>query len=269
MKSKLLILGSGTCVSSFYKPFDYISQSAYLLQHKDKNYLIDCSEGVRARLEQNKIDYFTIETIFISHFHPDHFNIETLLQSIFVRVMYKPVLKTVKIYGPKTIRNTLQTIWDLKHGAEEFENTLLKTIQLEFYEYEEGMPIKVDQEITVTPYEVHHVKGLKCFSLRFQVGKKVFTYSGDTGMCEGIKKASHQANYLLCESNTLIQGQIVPFHLRSDEVAQIAKDANVKTVILTHLRGVDSHQDLIQNVQKIFQGNIIIAEDNKVIDLNK
>jgi len=85
MQNKLTILGSGTCLSSFYKPFDFRHPAGYLLQYEGLNIFLDCSEGIRARLEQIKFDYFNIDYIFISHFHPDHFSLDTFLQSIYVR----------------------------------------------------------------------------------------------------------------------------------------------------------------------------------------
>lgn len=266
MNTQLIILGSGTCVSSFYKPFDYLSPSAYLLQFNKKNYLLDCSEGVRARLNSIQFDYFNLDYIFITHFHPDHFNLDTLLQAIFVRVSYKPLKKLIKIYGPKGIKENLRIIWEIKHGNGLFEK-LLETIDLEFFEYEDKKPIMIEKNVSMTPYLVNHVKTLVCYALRFNLNDKVFVYSGDSGMCEGIKEASKNADMFICECNTLIDGKIVPWHLRTDEVAQIASTSQVKTVILTHLRGKNSQSDLKEAVKKTgFQGQIIIATDLKKID---
>lgn len=265
--AQITVLGSGTCVSSFYKPFDYLAPATYLLQHNNHNILLDCSEGVRARLESLRVDYHSIDTIIITHFHPDHFNVETFLQSVFVRESYKKTNKSIKIFGPPGIKENLEIIWNIKHGQNQFEQMLLKTINLEFYEYEDGKELKVN-DIILTPYVVNHVKGLTCFSVRLKINNKILTYSGDTGMCEGIKKAALNADMLISECNTTIDGQIVSFHLRADEAARIACKAAVKTLVLSHLRGVDQKANIINVVKKTgFSGNIIIASDNKKISL--
>jgi len=53
--TKITVLGSGTAVSSFYKPFDFRAPPGYLLEHDGKQYLIECSDGMRGRLEKIKI----------------------------------------------------------------------------------------------------------------------------------------------------------------------------------------------------------------------
>ena len=266
MKAHLTILGSGTCVSSFYKPFDYLAPSAYLLQYNGKNYLFDCSEGVRARLDSVQFDYFNLDYIFITHFHPDHFNLDTLLQAIYVRSSYKPVKKTINIYGPKDIKENLKIIWEIKHGKGLFDH-LLQTVDLNFFEYEDNKPIVVENNVKMTPFLVTHVKSLTCYALQFKLDNKILTYSGDSGMCQDIKEASKNADIFISECNTLIEGKIVPWHLRVDEVAQIATDSNVKTVILTHLRGKNTESELVAAIKKSgFLGPVIVASDLKKID---
>ena len=63
--AKITVLGSGTAVSSFYKPFDFRAPPGYLLEHDGKQYLIECSDGIRGQLEKIKIDYFNTYSIFV------------------------------------------------------------------------------------------------------------------------------------------------------------------------------------------------------------
>lgn len=79
MKNKFTELGRGTCLSSFYKPFDFRHPSGHLIQFNGLNILLDCGEGIRYRLDKIKFDYFDLDIIFVSHFHADYFNITSLL----------------------------------------------------------------------------------------------------------------------------------------------------------------------------------------------
>ena len=36
-------------------------------------FLVDCGEGTQERLHENKIKWFKIDHIFISHLHGDHY----------------------------------------------------------------------------------------------------------------------------------------------------------------------------------------------------
>jgi ribonuclease Z len=65
---KLTILGS----CSAYPTIKRFTTSQ-ILENNGKSYLIDCGEGTQIQLRKNKIKFNTIEHIFISHLHGDHY----------------------------------------------------------------------------------------------------------------------------------------------------------------------------------------------------
>jgi len=257
--SKLTILGSGTAFSSFYRPFDFRYPSGYLLQHNNKNYLIDCSEGIRERLEKLKIDYYSINNIFISHFHPDHFNLHTLIQSFQVRNFYTKKTSQIRIFGPPETEKRFQVIWDATHFTESYKNFLPQQVKLEFIEYKNGEKIDVDS-FSLTPFQVNH-GNMPAFALRFEIENKTLIYSGDSGLCPGIETASKRADLFICEANEKI-GSNNPGHLSVNQVGEISGRNGVKTVVLTHLTGIHSDEELKKAVENTgFKGKIKIASD--------
>lgn len=263
--NKFIVLGSGSPFSSFYKPFDFRYPSGYLLQHNNKNYLIDCSEGIRQRLEHLKVDYFNIENVFLSHFHPDHFNIETLIQAQMVRNYFVKAKKTLTIYGPPELKNRLETIWDAKHFKGHFKNKLPEYLNLKIIEYQDEQLINIDN-MQLTPFPVVH-GNMPSYALMFKFENKILSYSGDSGFCPGIEKVSKQSDLFVCESFESIDNTN-PGHLNASQAGEIALKNNVKHLVLTHLTNINSNNELLETVKKTgYKGKVTVATDYLSIDL--
>ena len=92
---KLTILGSFSAYPSF-KGFT----TSQVLEHNGKSFLIDCGEGTQLQLRKNKIKFNSIEDIFISHLHGDHyFGLPGLILTFNLLGREKPL----NIFGPKGI----------------------------------------------------------------------------------------------------------------------------------------------------------------------
>src|SRR3989339_1512648 len=196
--SKLTILGSGTAVSSFYKPFDFRHPSGYLLEHNNKKYLIECSESTRYRLEKIKIDYYKVENILISHFHPDHFMILSFIQSISGRARWANEKKILNIYGPKGIEERVRMFWDATHYKGNYDEILSSVLDLHYEEFEKDKKFLLDKDLSIMPFSVNPQSGrMDTYAMKFEISQKLFTYSGDCGPCEGINSASDNADILV------------------------------------------------------------------------
>ena len=102
---KLIILGSYPA---------YPTQSKFttsqLLQDNGSSYLIDCGESTQIQLRQNKVKFNSIENIFISHLHGDHyFGLPGLISTFNLLGREKPL----NIYGPKGLKEIITTIMKL------------------------------------------------------------------------------------------------------------------------------------------------------------
>ena len=259
------VLGSGTSVSSFYKPFDFRGPAGYLLQHNDKNYLLDCSEGIRARLDKIKVDYYSINNIFISHFHPDHFSLVTFMQSFMGRALWGREVKSINVYGPPEIEVRFKIIWDAMHNPGNFDTEASKFLKINFYEYKDGVNLQVDDDLEVTPFKVNHAN-MQAYSLRFNIQKKVLTYSGDSGSCPGLEKAASDADLFICEANQE-NGDQNKSHLTVDESSLIALNNKVKKLALTHLPGKNKDAEIIDEAKKYYPGDVVVAHDFDVLQL--
>ena len=124
---KLTILG---CFSA--SPTKNSFPSAQILEICGNNFLIDCGEGTQIQLRKSGIKFNSIEHIFISHLHGDHFFGLPGLISTF-RLLGR--IKPLKIYGPKGIKQAITLLLKLGDSWTNYE--------LKFIELEESKSIKL------------------------------------------------------------------------------------------------------------------------------
>ena len=101
---------------------------------------------------------------------------------------------------------------------------------------------------------------------------KTIAYSGDSGICENSKLLSKDADLLIHESSYVK----VPLdenwgHVDSRQAATLAKESNVKQLILTHFdasefTSLDQRKEAEKQAQEIFP-NTTAAEDDLVITI--
>ncbi len=104
---ELLILGSSSA-----SPTSDRNPSSQLLNISDRYFLIDCGEATQIQLRRFKTKFQSIDHIFISHLHGDHFfGLPGLLSSMHL-LGRKQVLT---IYGPKELKEIIENI--NKHSA--------------------------------------------------------------------------------------------------------------------------------------------------------
>jgi ribonuclease BN (tRNA processing enzyme) len=257
--AKLTVLGTGTSLSSFYKPLDFRNEAAYLFQTEKTNILIDCSEGIRQRLNNIGYDYFKLDAIFISHFHPDHFDLVPFIQSFYVRAKLEK-RNNLSIYGPRNIKDFFVKSWDMAHVPGHYEDKFIKDFNIDFYEYQVGENISIE-DINVSTYKVEH-SSMDAYAIRVNFDNKIFAYSGDSGKCDGLLKVSNDADLFLCECGTNIEEEITPDHLNALQAGQIAKKSQAKKLVLTHYKGKDSPETMVEKVKKSgYEGEIQVAQD--------
>lgn len=91
-------------------------------------------------------------------------------------------------------------------------------------------------------------------------------YSGDTGYSEKLKKFAQNCDIFICES-TFLKGQIrlENTHLYAHEAAMIAKEANVKQLILTHFWPELDKNLYLKEAKEIFENTEVAEEGKKLI----
>lgn len=113
MSTYLTILGFNSAIPTINS-----SPTAQFLDMEERHFLIDCGEGTQVQLRKAKARFSKINHIFISHLHGDHcFGLPGLIASFRLLGREMPL----HIYGPKGIKEMLETIFRLTETHKGFE----------------------------------------------------------------------------------------------------------------------------------------------------
>ncbi|MEM5766424.1 MAG: ribonuclease Z [Candidatus Aenigmatarchaeota archaeon] len=260
----------------------------YFGEEKD-SLLFDCGEGTQKQLMQSRISFMKIKKIFISHWHADHFSgLIPLIQTMSLEKRKDEL----KIFGPEAER-FVSNILDLGYfglrfpieainvpfeGSEVglideareyqvFSIPVLHTVPSVAYCFQEkprwnidtkklrelglrsGSWLKRLKKIGKVEYKGKEIKIEDVANLK--PGLKV-VYSGDTKPCSNILEISKNAD-LLIHDGTFLEEEEGKAHADVKQAAKIAKEANVKQLVLTHIsRRYTDVKQLEEEARKIF-----------------
>lgn len=259
---KLVVLGSGK--SNISAPFR--NTAAHLVVSDNGKILLDCSDGTRGQLAKVGVNSFDIDAVFFSHFHPDHFSPNCLIQDYLVRKLELPNEELrLQLYGPKGLSDKIIKSWDAAWGDGKFQEFLLPNVDLHIQELDDQESIQLGS-LTVTAHKVKHTD-MEALAFRVEDEGKVLAYSGDATICEGLTTAAQESDIFLCEAAIPPTGpKSNDLHVSAAGAAQAAKQASAKKLVITHYSA--KADDMIQAVKnESFEGDVEIADDLSEFDI--
>ncbi|WP_257160268.1 MBL fold metallo-hydrolase [Corynebacterium cystitidis] len=118
-------------------------------------------------------------------------------------------------------------------------------------------------DLTITPFPaLHPAAGSRILRVEEPATGAVLTYSGDTAFTPALIDAARNADVLLCEAawGPSSEGRPEGMHLSGAEAGEIATQAGVKTLVLTHIQPWVSKKETAAAAAAAFKGEIIVAE---------
>jgi ribonuclease BN (tRNA processing enzyme) len=245
-KFQLTIVGSGTMM-----PTKKRHPSCYLLEIGQKKMLLDLGHTSINRLVDMGIDLHSIDVLFISHFHTDHFaDILPFVHSRWVDDAYNfKKHRPLTIIGPKSIKERWKKLREV-FWVEPQECYPLKFI--------EGARTIRLSDIKIHLFQVTHVRWYQSLGIKISFHNKSLIYTGDIGGnhdFQDLAKIARGADLLLIEAGHI---KPTPNHFTIDQIIKLADVSKVKKTIATHLR--DANLPIIKEKIKNYN-NIILAED--------
>lgn len=266
--------------------------------------LFDCGEGTQKQLMKSGISFMQISKIFITHWHADHFaGLIPMIQTMNLEKRKKSLI----IYGPeaeKFVSNILDlgyfgVRFPIEARNVEFEgNAITKIDETEDYEiystpayhtvpavaycFKEKDKWNIDEN-KLKEFGINKGPWLKKLKKEGKIewkGKTVFikdvgyikkglkiVYSGDTKPHKNITNISKDADLLIHDGTFLEEDVAEKSHSDVKKAAELAKLANVKKLVLTHIsRRYTNTKELEDQAKKLFS-NTIIAKDMMKISL--
>ena len=248
---ELIVLGSSAAYPSFGK-----ACSGYLLREDKTQILVDCGTGVLSNLFK-WADPAALNAIILTHLHTDHFlDIYPLRYYLQYQAKIDSPILVLAPEGGK--EHVLQLV-----------NEKRKSVFTEFFEFDsicEGMNINIGA-FEFDFFMVPHAG--ETFALS-ATGEKKVMFSADCGLGAKsiLKNAAFGADLLVCEAT--LQDRSVSLekvHLTAEQAGEIAEEAEVKKLMLSHIWSGLNSQVSISQAEKVFGGQVILAVENLKLEM--
>ena len=245
---EITVVGSGTAVPRLSR-----RQSCVIVETSEETIFLDLGSGAVRGMLRAGLDPFAVDRVFFTHFHPDHtVDVVPLLFAIKYGAEEKRE-KPLALYGPEPFERFFDSIADV------WGEWMLGDYPTEISELPQACPSPldlIDLSISWAPAE-HRPE-----SIAYRLGGEngAFVYSGDTEYSDSVVKLARGAHTLLVECS-FPDDAPVPGHLTPSGVAMIAGEGEVRRVILTHIYPPADALDLVEEVGRGYEGEIVVAED--------
>ncbi|MDE3096684.1 MAG: MBL fold metallo-hydrolase [Chloroflexota bacterium] len=227
----------------------------------DTHVLVDCGWGAARRILPSGIRPSVINTALFTHMHTDHMT--DFPDFLFLR-WTAGAQTPLRVFGPE---GTAEMV-------EGFLLALRRDIGFRMAHHgdklhPDGIRVEVT-EIPATPephaflditglrcesFEVDHAPVVPAFGYRFSFDGRVAVLSGDTSLCDSLAAAARGADMLVCEAlnvpmteqriaalkaagmvrESALLADVPSYHIATDQVAALAREAGVGEVVLTHM----------------------------------
>jgi ribonuclease Z len=290
---KIVFLGTAGTVPSVDR-----NTSAVFVQYSGYRFLFDCGEGAQRQMMIARLGFRNLDHIFITHMHTDHFiGIFGLIETLSLNGrkkdlnFYTPkpdVLKALfEIFGYENLDFELK-VKKVSDGDEvDFSDFKVVAFETEHIVESVGYALierdsrKFDREkalsLGIPPGPIY--ARLKRGETIVWQGKLVtpemvlgeirkgrkIVYTGDTRPCEKTVEISRDADLLIHDaafSEELKDRAVESGHSTAKEAAEVARKANVKKLVLTHIsaRYSKNPEILLEEARPIFE-NVELARD--------
>ena len=265
MGLKVTALGTGVCFNGIKGMSD--RQPPGFLVDVDGTYiLLDCSEGIRRRLQAVGVDYGHVTRVAVTHAHPDHAALPQFIQSKFCRFLFgeqDPRTTQLRIYLPQMLARDFPQVWNW-HQPEN-DGGYWSQFEPEVVGMEDGFTEEILPGVRLEGHTVYHGYG-RHPAMGFRVVTKYGTvaYTGDAGICEGVRTLAQSADLLISDCSARVGQEYTGGygHMGPRQCGDVALKAGAKELWLTHYFGFDSPDVMLAEVREGgFFGTSKLAED--------
>jgi len=245
LSTYLTILGFNSAI-----PTVNSSPTAQFLEMEERHFLIDCGEGTQVQLRKAKARFSKINHIFISHLHGDHcFGLPGLIASFRLLGRETPL----HIYGPKGIREMLETIFRITETHRGFE--------LVYHELESKKSQKIFEDKRVEVYTIPLNHRIYCNGYLFREKPK----ERHLNMAEISKYAEIETcdyhNIKLGKDFVLSDGYVLKNELLTTEPSR-----SVSYAFCSDTRYLETVIPIIENVDVLYHESTFLQDLKEMAD---
>ena len=245
--------------------------SGYLLQEGDTSLLMDCGNGVFAKMRQF-VEYVDVDAVVLSHLHADHFlDIVPFSYALTYAPRQQPVPVDrwpgidppvrPRLICPPGGREVFRRVVGAWGNEDLVENAFL----LEEYAADSALEVG-PLRISFSP--VPHFIDTHAISVESSRGAGRLAYGADSRPSSDLVEFARDADLFLVEATlprperTGIRG-----HLTPEEAGAHAREAGASRVVLTHISDELDHEDARRRASEAFGAPVEVAAEGAVYDI--
>jgi ribonuclease Z len=275
--TKLVLLGTGNP-----NPSPDQSGCALALVVRDTPYIIDFGPGLVRRSASmtpryggdiSGLETHKLKTAFLTHLHSDH-------TAGYADLILTPWVmgrdEAMEVYGPVGIGHMTDHILrayqeDIRYRVYGDEPTNDQGWRVNWHEFNQEGEIYRDSNIVVEAFPVIHGSWPNAWGFRFTTPDRVIVVSGDCKPSPRVVEYAKGADILVHEGYSQAgyeakspdwKAYHAVHHTSTLELAEIAKKTLPGKVVLYHiLFWGSSEEELLQEIQTVYSGEVIVGKD--------
>ncbi len=243
---QITILGSGTNIHPTRAGAGYLVQT-------DTSILLDFGPRTLTNLLKTGVDRHTIQYLLFTHYHTDHFSdFLTFFFDAICHSMFAEIRPNLTIYGPPGTQRLFRAMFRT------FPNWSKPPFRVTLKEVEDR-PFAIG-ETQVTPLPMTHSDQQVCLGYRLDYQGRSAAFSGDAMVSPNLIRLCQDVDLAIldCSFSSHTPGGS---HMHAEQCGQVAKDANVKKLVLTHFYETADRSNVVTQARRFFSGPIIKGKD--------
>lgn len=290
---KVILLGTGSPRAVYG-----VAKPGVAVLAGSKVFLVDCGAGTVGQLLLAGIMPQRISDVLFTHHHSDHNSgffdvfISSWRTHVVPGAVYENRTVPMQVYGPVTTRDIIGKMeasfaFDVDLRIH-YNKSALGGSRIEYHECNEGVVYDRDG-IRITAFEVDHRPVYPAVAYKFEYNGQAAVISGDTIPVDNMVRYAQGADLLVHEAynkewlDALIAmypeqatglGNPAKYHTTTLQAAEIARQADVKHLLLTHhipapAKTPEAEAAYIRGMSGIYAGPITVGRDLMEVDLGK
>lgn len=247
----------GTCSGT--EPFEGMHHTAFTVETGERTYWFDAGENCSRLAFLAGVDMLSVNSIFISHPHEDHygglFNLLFLIRQQMWQKNGTPVDGSVNLFLP------INEMWQpLKDYIKVASPKFFDIVDVRNHQITDGKVFEND-EIKVFALHNKHISAdeINSFSFKIEAGGKKIVYSGDIReICELDVLIDSGCDILIIESG----------HQKVAEILEYGEQKKIENLLFMHHgREIINDRKSAENLVKDYKYKAIILKDGQEFEL--